>query len=77
MSFYIELIGYLGSFLVVVSMLMTSITKLRVVNMTGSVISIIYALVIGSFPIALMNICLLIINTYNIIKLKRQKTQMI
>ena len=76
MSFYIELIGYIGSFLVVVSMLMTSITKLRVVNMTGSVISIIYALIIGSFPVALMNICLLLINAYNIIKLKRQKTQM-
>ena len=74
MSFYIELIGYIGSWFV--SMLMTSITKLRVVNMTGSVISIIYALIIGSFPVALMNICLLLINAYNIIKLKRQKTQM-
>ena len=34
----IELIGYLGSALVVFSMLMTSIVKLRVVNTVGCVI---------------------------------------
>ena len=32
----IELIGYLGSILVVVSMLMSSVIKLRVINMAGS-----------------------------------------
>ena len=34
----IELVGYLGSALVVVSMLMTSVVKLRVVNTIGSAI---------------------------------------
>lgn len=68
---YIELFGYLGSILVVVSMLMSSVIKLRVINIIGSVISGTYALIIGSFPLALMNICLIIINVYNIIKLKK------
>ena len=57
----IELIGYLGSALVVVSMLMTSVVRLRIVNTVGSVIFMCYALVIGSYPTALMNLCLVAI----------------
>ena len=65
----IELFGYLGSTMVVVSMLMASVVKLRVINTIGSVISGTYALIIGSFPLALMNICLIAINVYNLWKL--------
>ena len=72
MGLYIELFGYLGSFLVVVSMLMSSVIKLRIINIIGSTISGTYALIIGSFPLALMNICLIIINAYNILKLKKE-----
>lgn len=65
----IELFGYLGSVLVVVSMLMSSVIKLRVINTIGSTVSGTYALIIGSFPLALMNGCLIIINVYNLYKL--------
>ncbi|MBQ1240893.1 MAG: YgjV family protein, partial [Lachnospiraceae bacterium] len=65
----IEIYGYIGSVLVVVSMLMSSIIKLRVINILGSVISGSYALIIGSFPLVLMNSCLIIINVYNLYKL--------
>ena len=40
----IELFGYLGSFLVLISFLMTSVFKLRVINTIGSVIFMTYAL---------------------------------
>lgn len=68
-AFWIELFGYLGSALVVVSMLMASVVKLRIVNTVGSVVSGTYALIIGSFPLALMNGCLIVINLYNLYKL--------
>ncbi len=68
-SMWIEMFGYLGSAMVVVSMLMSSVIKLRVINTLGSVISGTYALIIGSFPLALMNICLVVINVYNLRKL--------
>ena len=45
-SMIIEIAGYIGSVLVVVSMLMSSIVKLRIINTTGSSISAIYALYI-------------------------------
>ena len=58
----IEAVGYLGSFLVLVSFLMTSVIKLRIVNTIGSVIFMIYAIIIHSYPTAVMNFCLVLIN---------------
>lgn len=74
-SLLIELFGYLGSTLVVVSMLMSSIVKLRIINTIGSLISATYALIIGSYPVALMNICLIIINIYNLLKIGKSKQE--
>ena len=70
-STIIEMVGYLGSVLVVVSMLMSSVIKLRVINTVGSGIFAVYALIIHSYPTALMNFCLVTINVYNLIKLSK------
>lgn len=64
----IEIFGYIGTILVVVSMMMTSVTKLRVVNMCGSVISAIYAAICGTWPIVVMNVSLFLINGFQLIK---------
>lgn len=69
----IEVFGYIGSVLVVVSMLMSSIVKLRIVNTIGSIVSGIYALIVGALPLVLMNACLIIINVYNLFKLLKTK----
>lgn len=74
-SMLIEIFGYLGSALVVVSMLMASVVKLRVINTVGSIISGTYALIIGSFPLALMNFCLIVINVYNLFRLLKSDKQ--
>lgn len=71
----IEAIGYLGSALVVISMLMTSVVRLRVVNTVGSAIFMCYALIIGSYPTALMNLFLIAINIYQLIRLFRDQKQ--
>ena len=65
----IELIGYFGSLLVIVSMLMTSVVKLRIINSIGCVIFATYALIIHSYPTAAMQICLIVINAINLHKL--------
>lgn len=70
---WIELFGYLGSGLVVVSMLMTSVYWLRVINTIGSVIFMIYALIIRSYPTALMNFFLICINIYHLLQLRNNK----
>ena len=65
----IEMIGYLGSSLVLISFLMASVAKLRIVNSVGSVIFTIYAFIIKSYPTAVMNLCLVLINVYYLVKL--------
>jgi len=66
-----ELIGYLGSALVLVSLLMSSIVKLRVINAIGSLIFCIYAFKINSIPTAVMNMALVGIDLYFLIKLSK------
>ena len=68
-SMIIEAVGYIGSALVLISFLMVSVVKLRVVNSIGSVIFTVYAFIIHSYPTAIMNLCLVIINIYYLIKL--------
>ncbi len=65
----IEAIGYTGSALVLVSFLMVSVVKLRIVNSIGSIIFTIYAFIIHSYPTAIMNLCLVLINIYYLIKM--------
>lgn len=67
----LEIVGYIGSALVVISMLMSSILKLRLINTAGSIISCIYAVLVGAMPLALMNACLIVINLYNLYKLRK------
>ena len=67
----IELFGYLGSFIVLISFLMVSVVKLRVVNAIGSFIFFIYALIIKSYPTAIMNLCLILINLHYLWKMSR------
>ncbi len=69
----IEAFGYLGSALVLVSFLMVSVFKLRVVNSIGSIIFTIYAFIIHSYPTAIMNACLVMINIYYLIKMSNTK----
>ena len=68
----VEIIGYVGSALVLVSFLMASVVKLRVVNAIGSGIFAAYALIIHSYPTMIMNICLVLINLYYLWKLRNR-----
>ncbi len=69
----IEMVGYIGSGLVLVSMLMSDMTKLRLINSIGSSIFVIYALIIHSYPTAFMNGCLVVINVISLINFRKLK----
>ncbi len=68
-----EIFGYVGTGLVIVSMLMVSVVKLRVINICGSLISMIYAIVSGTYPIVLLNAALVLINLIQLIRMYRSK----
>lgn len=67
----LELVGYFASLLVLISLLMTSVVKLRVINMIGSLIFAVYALLICSYPTAVMNFCLVGVNIFYLVRMAR------
>ncbi|WP_070000100.1 GNAT family N-acetyltransferase [Cellulosilyticum sp. I15G10I2] len=69
----LEWIGYLASFIVLISLLMSSIIKLRWINLLGSSIFAIYGFLIGALPVAFMNIGIAIINIYYLVKIYGSK----
>ncbi len=58
----IEAVGYLGSALIVLSLLMTRILRLRVIGLMGSTTFLVYGLLIGAVPIVITNLVIMIIN---------------
>jgi hypothetical protein len=50
-----EVVGYVASALIVLSLAMSSIIRLRIVNLVGAVIFSIYGVLIGSIPVVLTN----------------------
>lgn len=74
MNIYLEIFGYIGTALVLLSMMMTSVIKLRLLNTIGSVISMTYAFLSGAWPVVFLNLGLIIINVWQLIRLQRSKT---
>jgi len=75
MNVLFEIIGYTGTALILVSMMMTSVAWLRILNMSGSVFSMIYGALCGTWPVFLLNICMIIINLVQLIRLKKKKEE--
>lgn len=71
----LELTGYFASILILISLLMSSAVKLRVINAVGSAIFTVYALLIRSYPTAFLNGVSLLVNIYHLCRLLRSHTQ--
>lgn len=60
----VEVVGYLASVLVAISLMMSSIVKLRIINLIGSLIFTFYGIIISAYPVALVNGFIAIVNVY-------------
>lgn len=67
----LELTGYFASVLILISLLMSSAVKLRVLNAIGSIVFMIYGILIKSYPTAFLNFMSVIVNIYYMVKLLR------
>ncbi|EJP28390.1 bacterial inner membrane domain protein [Haemophilus sputorum HK 2154] len=70
--FSIELLGYIATFLVAVSFLCKSMTRLRAINALGATLFVIYSLIISAYPVALLNAFLVCVNLYQLWLLKQK-----
>ena len=73
MEQYLEWLGYLASLIVLISLLMSSVKRLRWINLMGSLIFAIYGFLIGSIPVGVMNIGIILINIYYLVQMYTQK----
>lgn len=72
---WIEWFGYLASLVVLVSFLMSSIVKLRVINLIGCILFASFAFLIGSLPTVFVNLSIACINVYYLVQMYRSKEE--
>jgi len=69
----VELVGYLGSILVAISLMMRSLLRLRVINLVGALFFTIYGVLLAAYPVAFLNGLIVCIDLYYLIQMWRQK----
>lgn len=68
----LELIGWVGSVLVVLSLAQARVWRFRIMNFAGAVLATFYNAVLGIWPFAAMNGVIAVIDAYWIARLKRE-----
>ncbi len=69
----VELIGYLGSILVAISLMMKSLLRLRIINLIGALFFTLYGVLLGAYPVAFLNGIIVCIDLYYLVQMWRQK----
>lgn len=66
-----EAIGVLASVIVLLSFIMNGESKIRIINIIGAFLFIVYGVLINAFSVWFLNGTLLIVHIYKLIKLKK------
>lgn len=69
----LELIGYVASLLIAVSLMMTSVLRLRVINLIGGAMFSAYGFLIGAIPVGALNGAIVLVNVYHIARMLQAK----
>jgi GNAT superfamily N-acetyltransferase len=69
----LEIIGYVASVLVAVSLMMSSILRLRLINLLGAATFTVYGFLIDAYPVAAVNLLIVFINLYYLRRMLRTR----
>lgn len=72
---FVEWFGYAASVVVAVSLLMSSLIRLRWINMVGALMFAAYGLIIHAYPVALLNFAIAGINVWHLARIYPQQDQ--
>lgn len=75
MNIYLEIFGYIGTALVLLSMMMTSMNKLRIVNIAGNAVTMIYSILVNAWPVVFLNGGIIIVNVIQLVRVRLQKNR--
>lgn len=70
---WIEWLGYFASILIGISMFMKDIIKLRFINLIGCILFSVYGFIIGSYPVAIVNLIITFTQIYYLYKLLKEQ----
>ena len=71
----LEIFGYIGTAIVLLSFIMTDVKWMRAVNMIGGFISLIYAICVSNMPVVVLNASLITINGVQLMRLLRKERE--
>lgn len=65
-----EIIGILGTMFIIIAFILNGELKIRIFDLIGAILFVIYGITISSFSTILLNTILIIIQVYKIYKLR-------
>jgi hypothetical protein len=72
---WIELLGYAASVLVAVSLTMSSIARLRFLNLLGAITFAVYGWLVGAYPVLAVNGFIAVVNTVFLLKMQPGRSE--
>ena len=73
MPLWTEIIGYAGSVLVAVSLMMSSLVRLRWINLVGALAFAVYGWFVGAYPVLVVNGFIVLVNVFYLYRMSRMK----
>lgn len=71
MNFNLEIIGIIATLFVLASFLMSGEKNIRIINIVGALIFVVYGILIGALSVWILNGALFFIHIYKLYKLKK------
>lgn len=68
-----EIIGYAGSLLVAISLMMSSLAKLRWINLAGALAFAVYGWIVGAYPVLVVNGFIVLVNAFYLWRMGRTR----
>ena len=72
----VEVVGYVASGLIILSITQKSILRLRILGLAGALTFLVYSLAIGAYPIAVVNVIAASVHGWYLRKLIRRKDEL-
>jgi hypothetical protein len=70
---WLEIVGYAASGLIALSLMMSSLLRLRLINLVGAAAFATYGLLIQAYPVAVLNSVIVLVNLYHLRRMLRAK----
>ena len=69
---FIEWVGYAASIMIAISLIMTNIVKLRIINSIGCILFAIYGFTVKAYPVGIINAFIFFVNSYYLYKMYKE-----